>query len=189
MSVRGAAARCGALRCMWRAFSSWRACAVVTNGLGRQALLASAVTVDPDWPQLLTSLPNGGAIAGGATVRLNGRRFAGTPTVTLGGVSCGSVNVRSATVLTCVAGSTSAGSIGTGDIRLVDSQSRDATLRSAWQYGATWVTYASVAPTAGPFFGGSNIEITGACAWRGVRACVRACVRARGVRACARGRC
>eukprot|EP00698_Gefionella_okellyi_P020426 TRINITY_DN63_c0_g1_i1.p1 TRINITY_DN63_c0_g1~~TRINITY_DN63_c0_g1_i1.p1 ORF type:complete len:1327 (-),score=282.99 TRINITY_DN63_c0_g1_i1:132-4112(-) len=134
----------------------------VTSPNGRQALLTSAFTQDPNWPRITLTTPNGAGLLGGATLRLDGQGFTNTtPTsvVLAKGVNCTEVYVWSSTVASCIVGGTA--SPGVGSVSIVDHLGRDHALSNAFEYAAVWPTFVSVTPRTGPAYGTFTVTIVG----------------------------
>ncbi len=84
-------------------------------------------------PTVTSISPTAGALAGGTTVTLTGTGFINGATVSLGGSSCGSVNVVSSTSITCVTTSHTAASV---DIVVTNADLQFGTLSSGYTYQA-----------------------------------------------------
>ena len=108
-------------------------------------------------PTIRSISPTEGPTAGGTTVTIRGSAFVAGMTVTIGGVSCGSVDVESAVRLTCVTGPHATG--------IVDAV---ATLPNTLSNTAVDVfeyvpppTVSSVTPDFGTYTGGTSVTVAG----------------------------
>jgi uncharacterized repeat protein (TIGR02543 family) len=90
-----------------------------------------------DAPTLASAAPATGPRGGGTTLTLTGSNFVAGTTVTVGGNTCSSLNVVSATSMTCV---TPAGTVGIVDVIVSNS---NGTMTGSF-------TYSNTVPVAGP---------------------------------------
>ncbi len=131
----------------------------VANANG-SATRVNAFTFYPA-PTLAGISPDHGPESGGTTVTLTGTgfldNFAGTNTVTIGGVAATSVVVTSNTSLTCVTPALAAGAAR--DVVLANANG-SATLSAAYTYNVP-PTLTAVSPAAGSAQGGTSVTLTG----------------------------
>ena len=115
-------------------------------------------TYTPPAPTVTSLSPNGGPIAGNATVIITGTNFTGATAVKFGASNATSFNVNSATQITAV---TPAGSPGAVDVTVTTPAGTSA-VNPADQYiygGPPAVT--GISPNTGPSGGGTSVTITG----------------------------
>jgi hypothetical protein len=98
--------------------------------------------------------PSNGGIFGGTFVTISGQGFTGATSVTIGGVALTGVTVVNDTTIT---GTTGAHAAGTVDIVVTAPAG---TITGAGEYIYS-TTVTSVSPSAGPFYGGTPVTITG----------------------------
>lgn len=123
---------------------------VVAWGQSSNTHMLTGVLPLPPPPTATT--PDTGSIAGGTAVTITGTGFAGTPTVTFGGVPATSVVVVNATTITCVIPAHAAG--------LVDVSVDGGVLVDGFTYTAAPLLR-SISPDTGPILGGTAVTITG----------------------------
>jgi len=143
------------LTCVVPARSAGVVAVYVDSALGN-ATLASAYTYVA--PPTITSLtPTYGPIVGGTTTTITGTNLGNTTGITVGGVTCGSINQISTTSVSCVTGARAAGLV---DVVLTVQNFVSVTRTDAFTYvGAPAIL--SVSPNQGPTAGGTLITIVG----------------------------
>ena len=128
---------------------------VVVNTDGQSDTLASAVMYRSSAPRVTAVSPTVLPVAGGS-VTITGTGFLAGATATVGGASCSSFAVVSATSVTCTAAAHAAGAV---PVVVANSDGQSATLAGAVNYRAA-PTVAAVSPAGLPLAGGS-VTITG----------------------------
>jgi IPT/TIG domain len=108
-------------------------------------------------PVITSVSPTLGPVAGGTTITLTGSGFFPGASVTVGGNTCASVNVVSATDLTCVL---PPGTAGAATIVVANVDSQTTSLVGGYTYQAA-PTVTSISPSNGYFGGGTPVSITG----------------------------
>lgn len=127
----------------------------VINPNDNSSSLAGGFTYQPT--VTLTSVsPSVGSSNGGNTITLTGAYFPASFTIAVGGASCTSVTVVSATQATCI---TPTGT-GTASVTLTGSDGQVATLSNAFTF-VNAPTLTTVAPTYGPIAGDTVLTLTG----------------------------
>ncbi len=129
---------------------------VATNADGQSGTGTNLYTYRPA-PTVTSVSPTGGNPSGGTSITLTGTGFVTGATVTVGGVSCASVNVASATSLSCTTGAHAA---GTTSIIVTNTDSQSGTGSNLYTYQAA-PTFTQIAPAFGTYIGGTSITITG----------------------------
>lgn len=108
-------------------------------------------------PTVTSVSPTAGALAGSTSITIAGTGFLTGATVTVGGVTCSSVSVNSATSITCTTGAHAA---AVTSIVVTNTDTQAGTGTNLYTYQAA-PTVTSVSPTAGALAGGSTLTITG----------------------------
>ena len=142
------------IRCGSPAHSAGTVAVVVTNTTGFSGTRSNAITYQAA-PTVTAVSPTVLPLAGGS-VTLTGTGFADRATATVGGASCSSLSVESATSITCTAPAHAAGAV---PVVVTNTDSQTGTLASAVTYRAA-PTVTSVGPVYLPLAGGV-LTITG----------------------------
>ena len=142
------------IRCGSPAHSAGTVAVVVTNTTGFSGTRSNAITYQAA-PTVTAVSPTVLPLAGGS-VTLTGTGFADRATATVGGASCSSLSVESATSITCTAPAHAAGAV---PVVVTNTDSQTGTLASAVTYRAA-PTVTSVGPVYLPLAGGV-LAITG----------------------------
>ncbi len=147
------------LTCITGSHSAGLVDLAITN---RSALSVSANSVFTYQaaPTISSISPQSGIDSGGTSVTITGTNFSSLdalPSVSIGGISCGSVVVNSSTSITCT---TAAGPAGIHNVSVTNADSQVGYLANGYQYQAT-PTIASISPLGGPLAGGGTLTITG----------------------------
>lgn len=130
----------------------------VTAAAGTGTLLAgwTYTAAGGNLPTVISVVPNNGPAAGSTSVLITGTNFGGVNSVTLAGVSCGSVVILSPTQLSCISGAYGGSVPATGDVNVTNA-SGTGTLPAGWTYSASGScppaqspVITSVSPTSGP---------------------------------------
>ncbi len=128
----------------------------VTNSDTFAGTKASAFTYTAAAPTVTSIAPAAGPLAGGTVVTIRGTAFEAGSTVSIGGVSCGTLVVDSATQIHCTTGAHAAGAVNV----VVTTTGGTGTLTNGFTYqSAPLIT--SVSPNLGTSLGGQNITIRG----------------------------
>jgi uncharacterized membrane protein len=114
----------------------------VTNSDGKSATLSAGYTYTNPAPTISSISPNSGPDTGGTAVTITGANFATGAVVALGGVTCASPFVSSATQIRCTsAASTTAGAVS---VVVTNSDGKSGTLSGGFTYQVS-PTYSSIA--------------------------------------------
>jgi hypothetical protein len=111
-------------------------------------------------PTVSSVSPNTGDALGGTAVTITGTNFATGATADFGGTLATNVVVSSSTTITA---NTPAGAAGAVTVTVTNPSSLSGALASAFTYttGGTQPTVSNVAPSTGPWAGGTTMTITG----------------------------
>ncbi len=129
---------------------------VVANPDTQSATLTSSYTYEAA-PTVSSIAPTAGALAGGTNVTVTGTGFLLGATITIGGVSCGSLVVSSATTILCTTGAHSAATL---DVVITNTDTQTVTLTNGYTYEAA-PNVISVAPVIGNTTGSTALTING----------------------------
>jgi hypothetical protein len=127
---------------------------VVTNPGGSVTFISGFTYITT--PTIITISPITGSTNGGTTVTLTGTSFAGTTSVTFGGINATSYTVNSNTQITCVTPSRGAGSVNV----VVTNPVNPVTFTNGFTYIIP-PTITSITPNAGSVSGNTLITIRG----------------------------
>ncbi|MGZ6309829.1 MAG: IPT/TIG domain-containing protein, partial [Bdellovibrionota bacterium] len=131
---------------------------IVTVG-STNATLGNAFT----WtsaPYVTSVSPAGGPLAGGTSITVTGGNFStsgGSPIVTIGGLTCGSLLYIDSTQLTC---STPGNSAGAYSATVTNADTQSGSLASAFSYNNA-PTVSGFSPSGGSIAGGTTITVDG----------------------------
>lgn len=132
------------------------AASVVVTTVGGTATLSNGYTyIAP--PNLVSSNPTTGPIAGGTSVTLTGTDFVAGATVTFDGFAATSVTVVSSTTITAT---TPADASGPADIIVTNPDGQNDSIVAGFTYIAP-PNVVSISPTSGTVDGGTAVTITG----------------------------
>ncbi len=129
---------------------------IVTNFDNQTGTLTAGYTFEAA-PALSSVSPTAGALAGNTLLTLTGTGFLTGAAVLVGGASCTSVTVVSATQVTCL---TPAHLAGVVDVTLTNADNQTSTLSSSYTYQPAPVL-SSISPIAGALGGGTTLTLTG----------------------------
>lgn len=142
--------------CLTTAHAVGIASPTVTNVDSQYATLSNGY--DYRLAPVITSIsPNGGNITGGTTVTVTGTDFLSGITFSLGGSSCGSLNLLSSTSFTCV---TTAHAAGLVDGVATNSNTMSHTKTGLFTYRSP-PTVTAISPAVGALAGGTTVTMTG----------------------------
>ena len=108
-------------------------------------------------PTITSLSKSAGSTLGGTAISIFGTGFFTGATVTIGGVSCGTLTVVSPTTITCT---TSAHATGLVSVVVTNTDTQTGTFTNSYTYQAA-PTVTSLTPTAGAAIGGTVVTITG----------------------------
>ncbi len=144
------------ISCTTSAHAAGAVTATVTNTDTQTGTLANAFTYQPA-PTVTSIAPTSGLSIGGTAVTITGTNFVTGATVDIGGATCTSTVVVSATSITCNVGASAA---GTYAVTVTNADSQSNSLAGAFTYTPA-PSITSVALSAGPLAGGVMITLTG----------------------------
>ena len=108
-------------------------------------------------PTVTSITPDGGAVAGGTQVEINGTGFFAGVSVQIGGVDCQNTSFISSISISC---STPVGSLGSVDIDVTNIDAQSASLTGGFTYRSS-PTVISITPNEGQTAGGTAVTIAG----------------------------
>ncbi len=144
------------LTCFAPANAAGPADVIITNYDGLSSTLTQGYTYNAI-PSITAVSPVGGKLAGGNLITASGTGFITGATATLGGITCTSPTVISATSFTCIAPAKAAGIY---PLSITNPDTQIGSLSSAYTY-FPFPTLTSVSPTNGKLAGGTSITLTG----------------------------
>ncbi len=113
-----------------------------------------------DVPTVTSTYPWTISTTGGETITINGTNFYSNSyypiSVTLGGISCGSINIISPTQLTCTTPATTAGALN-----VVVNTGSGSGLKTSWLTSVAPPTISGISPNKGPLGGSQYVTVSG----------------------------
>lgn len=146
------------LTCTTRASSPGQQDLMITNPDSQSAKLTNGYEYQSPSPIIDSFLPLSGPIAGGTSVRIEGRNFTQQSTVTIGDTPCTPVTFISSTAISCITGPRAATNYSR--VKVTNDNAKSA---SSWyfQYRVPTPSVHRFEPVFGPVTGGTLISIFG----------------------------
>lgn len=130
----------------------------VVNPDGKDGIGSGAFTYIEKPPVAISINPNSGPVTGGTVVTITGEEFRSGAVVSIGGASCGSLTVVSASEIQCT---TSAHIAQTVDVVITNDDGQTATLIQSYTYVELPPEFELIQPNSGSENGGTLVTISG----------------------------